>query len=81
MEKTFSNWLLDIAKYIVTALILSTALSDKMEGWVYYAACFGLVAGVVLLGIYLNVLAERKRKRKRKRKKKKIDKNIQQSNN
>ena len=67
MEKVFSNWLFDIAKYIVTALILSTALSDKIEGWLYYAACFGLVVIVVLLGVYLYRLSEKKeiaRKRK-----------------
>ena len=80
MEKTFSNWLLDIAKYIVTALILSTALSDKMEGWVYYAACCTLVAGVVISGILLNMLAERKKKKKKMMKKKK-KKPIQQPNN
>ena len=63
MEKVFSNWLLDIAKYIVTALILSTALSDKIDGWVYYATCFGLVACVVLVGVYLFKLAEKKDKK------------------
>ena len=64
MEKVFSNWLLDIAKYIVTALILSTALSDKMEGWLYYSACFGLVSVIVLLGVYLFRLAEKNEKKK-----------------
>ena len=62
MEKVFSHWLLDIAKYIVTALVLSTALSDKLEGWLYYVACFVLVAGIVLFGVYLFKLAEKKEK-------------------
>ena len=74
MEKTFSNWLLDIAKYIVTALILSTALSDNIEGWFYYGACFVLVCVVVLLGVYLNRLAEKKARKKKDKKKKKKDK-------
>jgi len=65
MEKVFSNWLLDIAKYIVAALILSNALSDKLEGWFYYTACFVLVAVVVLLGVYLFKLAEKKDKKKK----------------
>ena len=76
MEKVFSNWLLDIAKYIVTALILSTALSDNIEGWFYYAACFVLVVVVVLLGVYLHWLAEKKKKKGKKRK----GKNIEHSN-
>jgi len=76
MEKVFSNWLLDIAKYIVTALILSTALSDNIEGWFYYTACFVLVVVVVLLGVYLHWLAEKKKKKGKKRK----EKNIEHSN-
>ena len=68
MEKVFSNWLLDIAKYIVTALILSTALSDNIDGWFYYVACFVLVTVVVLLGVYLYRLAEQKEKKKKEEK-------------
>ena len=63
MEKVFSNWLLDIAKYIVTALILSTALTDKLEGWLYYTACIVLVTGIVLFGARLFKLAEMKEKK------------------
>jgi len=69
MEKIFSNWLLDIAKYIVTALILSSALSDNIGGWLYYTACFVLVTVVVLLGVYLFRLSEKKTKKNKKGKK------------
>jgi len=61
MKEVFGKWFMDIAKYIVTALVLSTALSDKISGWLYYAACFGLVVGIVLLGVYMFKLAEKEK--------------------
>jgi hypothetical protein len=53
VKKVFASWLMDIAKYIVTALILSSALTDKVSGGLYYTACFGLVAVIVLVGVLL----------------------------
>jgi len=61
MNKIFSLWLLDIAKYVVTALVLSTALSDKIEGWLYYAVCLSIVAAIVIVGVLLYKRAERKK--------------------
>ena len=65
MEEKFSNWLLDIAKYVVTVLILSTALRDTVEGWQFYAASCGLVVCIILVGVYLHRIAERKKKREK----------------
>jgi len=78
MEEKFSNWLLDIAKYVVTAIILSNALRDAMHGWQFYAVSFGLVLCIVGVGVYLHFLAERKKKRKEKKEK---ESKVQQSNN
>jgi len=64
MKKVFGNWFMDIAKYIVTALVLSTALSDRISGWLYYAASLGLVVGIVLFAVYIYKLAEKEDKKK-----------------
>ena len=62
MKKVFSLWLLDIAKYVVTAFVLSTVLIDVthiMPRWAFYTACFALVLVIVLGGIYLYKSAEK----------------------
>ena len=71
MEEKFSNWLLDIAKYIVTALILTTALRDTIEGWQFFVVSGALVVCIVLVGVYLHYLGVRRKKREE----------VQQSNN
>jgi len=63
-KKVFSSWLMDIAKYIVTALILSTALSDKEYSLYYYLGCLVVVALIVFVG--LSLLNEPKKKKKKK---------------
>ena len=67
MKKVFSAWLLDIAKYIVTALVLSTALSDIVSGWYYYVACFVLVAAIIVFGILLFKGAEKDEEKKKEK--------------
>ena len=67
MKKVFSAWLLDIAKYVVTALILSSALKDSIYSisqWYYYMGCFVFVAVVVSLGVFLFKRAEKEEKEK-----------------
>lgn len=64
MDKMFSAWLMDIAKYIITALVLSTVLRDTMEGWVYYAACLLLVVVIVIFGVIFQRRAEKKENKK-----------------
>jgi len=68
MEEKFSNWLLDIAKYIVTALILTTALRDTIEGWLFYIVSCVLVVCIILVGVYLHHLGVRRKKREEKQK-------------
>jgi len=53
MKKKFTDWLMDIAKYVVTALVLSTALGLQEQGWIYYAACLGFVAVIVIIAVWL----------------------------
>ena len=53
MKKEFGKWLMDIAKYITTAVILSSIFRDIEESWALYAA--GILAATVALvwGLYL----------------------------
>ena len=36
MKEAFGKWLLDIAKYLVTALLISTIISDMQEPIIIY---------------------------------------------
>jgi len=56
MKRIFAAWLMDIAKYVVTALVLSTALTDfvtAVPAWIFYIVCFGIVFIIVFLGFLL----------------------------
>jgi len=53
MKRIFASWLMDIAKYVVTVLVLSTVLTDIVSGWLYYVASIGVVVSIVLLGFIL----------------------------
>jgi len=67
MKRIFAAWLMDIAKYVVTALVLSTVLTDLVSGWLFYVVSLGLVTVIVLLGFILYKLAD-KEERKEKEK-------------
>jgi len=59
MKRIFAAWLMDIAKYVVTALVLSTVLTDLVSGWLFYVVSLGLVTVIVLLGFILYKLADK----------------------
>lgn len=66
MKKEFGKWLMDIAKYITTAVILSSIFSDIQETWILYASGI-LTASIALIwGLYL--VKERPIKNKKRRK-------------
>ena len=44
MKKEFGKWLMDIAKYITTAVILSSMIGDIREKGYLYSIAFILVA-------------------------------------
>ncbi|MCL2028533.1 MAG: hypothetical protein FWG79_08640 [Bacteroidales bacterium] len=54
-EKEFGKWLMDIAKYVVTAIIISSFLGSFEKMWMVYTIGF-LVASVFLTTglLYLN---------------------------
>lgn len=53
MKKELGKWFLDISKYIVTAVVLSTIFSDLQESRTLYI--FGSVASMLTLfwGLFL----------------------------
>ena len=59
---------MDIAKYIVTALVLSTVLTDVADvisRWVFYSAAFVLIAVIILCGVFLYKAADKDEKKKK----------------
>ena len=56
MKKIFSLWLLDIAKYVVTALVLTTVLTDVSNltsRWIFYTSCFVVISAIIVIGVLL----------------------------
>lgn len=53
MRKEFGKWLMDIAKYITTAVILSSVFGQVTQTWLIYVG--GVVSVIVTLswGLYL----------------------------
>ena len=51
MKKEFGKWLMDIAKYMVTALLLSTIFADMAEPIIIYMVVI-LSAIVLGFGLY-----------------------------
>jgi len=52
-KKEFGKWLMDIAKYITTAVILSSMIGDIREKGYLYTIAFILVAVSLGWGLYL----------------------------
>ena len=54
MKKELGKWFLDIAKYLVTAVLLASVFSDITEKWIVYvvvsiAIVITLCSGLILL--------------------------------
>jgi len=62
MKKEFGKWLMDIAKYMVTALLISSVFSDMNEPNMFFVALF-LSISVLVLG--LSMLYEKNHKKKK----------------
>lgn len=60
MRKELGKWLMDIAKYITTAVVLSSIFGDVQEKWVIYIG--GSLAVVVTLLAGLWLVREEKKK-------------------
>lgn len=53
MKKEFGKWLMDIAKYMTTAVLLSSVFNDIRELWIVYVACGLSVLILLCLGLSL----------------------------
>lgn len=52
MRKEFGKWLLDIAKYLVTVLLLSSLFADMKKTYMYFGVS-ALVIFIFVVGLYL----------------------------
>ena len=66
MKTEFGKWLMDIAKYMVTALLLSTIFEDMNEPLILYVV---LILTPIILGYGLYWVNEGKKEEKSKNKK------------
>ena len=62
MKKEFGKWLMDIAKYITTAVILTSIFGEIEQKWIIYAG--GIISIVITLGIGLWLVRDKKGKGK-----------------
>jgi len=53
MKKVIGNWLLDISKYVATAMILQAALSDKVYETRYFVITTCLLLTIAGTGLAL----------------------------
>ena len=59
MKKELGKWLMDIAKYIATAVILTSVFGEISEQWVIYVG--GLVAVILTLTVGLWLIKDKKK--------------------
>ena len=66
MNTVFGKWLLDIAQYMVTALLLSTIFADMREPLIMYiVAIFSFVLLIVGLAVIYNSDQQESKKQKK----------------
>ena len=68
MKKEFGKWLMDIAKYMVTALLLSSVFGDISKKTVFFIV---IIASATTLGRGLYLVRDHKENKNKDRYKKK----------
>ena len=53
MKKELGKWLMDIAKYITTAVVLTSIFGDVQERWIIYVGRSLAVIVTLLAGLWL----------------------------
>lgn len=53
MRKELGKWLMDIAKYITTAVVLTSIFGDLQEEWIIYMGGSFAVVVTLLAGLWL----------------------------
>ena len=59
MKKELGKWLMDIAKYMTTAVLLSSLFSD-INNWPWYVYLLIVLAVLITLGVGLLMFKEKK---------------------
>ncbi len=59
MKKELGKWLMDIAKYITTAVILTSIFGEVTQKWIIYAG--GVLTVILTLSIGLFLVREKKK--------------------
>ena len=62
MRKKFGDWLLDIAKYMATAILLTSIFDEIRESWISYVSVS--IAIILSLIVGLNLFSQKTRKRR-----------------
>ena len=53
MKKELGKWLMDVAKYITTAVLIASAFNDVNDGWIVYTCATVAIALTMLCGLWL----------------------------
>lgn len=53
MRKELGKWLMDIAKYLTTAVLLSSVFNDIKESWIIYFVVSIAIVLTLLAGLWL----------------------------
>ena len=53
MRKELGKWLMDIAKYLVTAVLLSSIITDMGNSWILYLSVSFSVVVTLSVGLWL----------------------------
>ncbi|KAA6317477.1 hypothetical protein EZS27_032373 [termite gut metagenome] len=53
MKKEFGKWLMDVAKYVTTAFLISAFLGDIEERWIMYIIGSVTAIAPLLVGLWL----------------------------
>lgn len=53
MKKEFGKWLMDIAKYLTTAVLLSSMFANIEKLWIIYAFALSGIVSTLAVGLWL----------------------------
>jgi len=62
MKKELGKWLLDVAKYVATAVLISSFLGGLNPKWIMYVAGFLVVTSLLIVGFWLIKKSEKQNK-------------------
>ena len=63
MKEEIGKWLMDVAKYVATAVLISTFLGDVSSRWVVYVT--GILAVILLMWLGVWFIAKTNQEKKR----------------